>query len=48
MTETQARSPLLEIAVTLLIPSLILIQFSKPEHLGAAGALLVALALPIG
>ncbi|MEW5891599.1 MAG: VC0807 family protein [Pseudomonadota bacterium] len=48
MTESQTRSPLLEIAVTLLIPSLILMQLSKPEHLGAAGALVLALALPIG
>jgi hypothetical protein len=47
MTESQTRSPLLEIAVTLLIPSLILMQFSKPEHLGVAGALVVALAFPI-
>ncbi len=45
---TQSRSPLLEIAVTLLIPSLILMQLSKPEYLGAAGALLLALAFPIG
>ena len=50
MTESPSatRSPLLEVGVTLLIPSLILMQFSKPEHLGAAGALLVALAFPIG
>ena len=47
MTDSQTRSPLLEIAVTLLIPSLILMQFSKPEHLGVAGALVVALAIPI-
>lgn len=45
---TQSRSPLLEIAVTLLIPSLILMQLSKPESLGAAGALAVALAFPVG
>jgi hypothetical protein len=45
---TQSRSPLLEIAVTLLIPSLILMQLSKPDYLGAAGALVVALAFPIG
>jgi len=45
---TQTRSPLLEITVTLLIPSLILMQLSKPEYLGAAGALVVALTLPIG
>lgn len=44
----QSRSPLLEIAVTLLIPSLILMQLSKPEYLGAAGALVVALTFPIG
>lgn len=48
MTESPTRSPLLEIAVTLLVPSLILMQLSKPEQLGAAGALLMALALPIG
>ncbi len=48
MTAAPNRSPLLEISVTLLIPSLILMQLSKPEHLGAAGALLVALAFPIG
>jgi len=48
MPSTPNRSPLLEIAVTLLIPSLILMQLSKPEYLGPAGALLVALAFPIG
>lgn len=48
MTESPTRSPLLEIAVTLLIPSLILMQFSKPEHLGAADALVLALAFPFG
>lgn len=48
MHASAQRSPLLEISVTLLIPSLILMQLSKPEHLGAAGALLLALALPIG
>lgn len=48
MTPIQSRSPLLEVAVTLLIPSLILMQLSRPEYLGAAGALVVALAFPIG
>lgn len=48
MTHAPPRSPLLEVAVTLLIPSLILMQLSKPEQLGAAGALLLALAFPIG
>lgn len=48
MTHASPRSPLLEIAVTLLIPSLILMQLSQPEQLGSAGALLLALAFPIG
>lgn len=48
MTESPTRSPLLEIAVTLLVPSLILMQLSKPEQLGSAGALVLALAFPIG
>lgn len=48
MTLSQNRSPLLEIAVTLLVPSLILMQLSKPEQLGTAGALVLALAFPIG
>jgi len=48
MTIDTHRSPLLEITVTLLVPSLILMQLSKPEHLGTAGALVLALALPIG
>jgi hypothetical protein len=48
MSESRARSPLPEIAVTLLIPSLILMRFSGPEELGAAGALALALAFPIG
>jgi hypothetical protein len=48
MNQAANRSPLLEIAVTLLIPSLILMQLSKPEHLGAAGALVLALTFPIG
>ncbi len=40
-------SPLLEIAVTLLIPSLILMKLSGPESLGAVYALLLALAFPL-
>lgn len=48
MTEATHRSPLLEIAVTLLIPSLILMQLSGPQHLGAASALVLALAFPVG
>lgn len=48
MTQTSSRSPLLELTVTLLIPSLVLMQLSRPEYLGAAGALVAALAFPIG
>lgn len=47
MNASSSRSPLLEIAVTLLIPSLILMQLSKPELLSPAGALILALAFPI-
>ncbi len=48
MTETAKPNPLLEILITLLIPSLILMKLSGPENLGAAGALLLALAFPLG
>lgn len=48
MTATASRVSLLEIAVTLLLPSLILMQGTKLEALGPAGALLLALSLPIG
>lgn len=48
MQPTTTRSPFLEIAVTLIVPALILMQLSKPDYLGPAGALLVALAFPIG
>lgn len=41
-------SPLLELAVTLLIPALILMQLSGEARLGPAGALIAALALPLG
>lgn len=47
MNASSTRSPWLEIAVTLLIPSLMLMQMSGPEYLGAAGALVLALAFPI-
>lgn len=47
-TSPRSRSPLQEVAITLLISSLILMQLSKPELLGAAGALVLALAFPIG
>lgn len=45
---TQAKNnPLLEILVTIVFPSVILMKFSDPESLGAVNALLLALALPL-
>lgn len=48
MTHTPSRVSLFEITVTLLLPSLILMQGAKIEVLGPAGALALALSLPIG
>lgn len=47
MTDTAKPSPLIELAVTLIIPSLILMKLSGPEDLGAVNALLLALAFPL-
>jgi len=41
-------NPLIEIAVTILVPAIILMQLSGEHRLGAAGALMLALAFPIG
>lgn len=46
-TDTAKPNPLLELTVTLLIPSLILMKFSGPQDLGAVNGLLVALAFPL-
>ena len=40
-------SPLIEILVNVVIPSLILMKLSGPEHLGTVNALVVALSFPI-
>ncbi|KZX63550.1 MFS transporter [Stutzerimonas frequens] len=40
--------PLVDLAVSILIPSLILMKLSGEERLGADGALLLALAFPLG
>lgn len=40
--------PLIDLAVSILLPSLILMKLSGEERLGADGALLVALAFPLG
>ncbi|MDO8891358.1 MAG: VC0807 family protein [Sulfurimicrobium sp.] len=45
---SQAKNnPLLEILVTIVFPSVILMKFSDPESLGAVNALLLALAFPL-
>jgi intracellular septation protein A len=41
-------NPLLEIAVTIIVPALILNYLSSKDRLGTTGALLFALALPLG
>src|SRR5210317_1593431 len=45
---THKPRPLLDIAVSIIIPSVILMKFSGDDDLGASGALIVALAFPIG
>lgn len=40
--------PLIDLAVSILIPSLILMKLSGEDRLGADGALLLALAFPLG
>lgn len=41
-------NPLLEIAVTIIVPAIVLMQLSGPERLGTSGALVLALAFPVG
>ena len=41
-------NPLFEIAITILVPAVILMQLSGAERLGTVGALLLALAFPLG
>jgi hypothetical protein len=40
-------NPLVELTITLIIPSLILMKLSGPEHLGAESALALALSFPL-
>lgn len=51
MTDTSASkpatNPLIELLITLIIPSLILMKLSGPEDLGVVNALLLALAFPL-
>ena len=39
--------PLIDLLVSVIVPSVILMQLSTPERLGAVGALVTALALPL-
>jgi len=48
MNETAKPNAWLELLLTLVIPSLILMQLSGPDSLGAVNALLLALAFPLG
>lgn len=47
MNETAKPNPLIELLITLILPSLILMKLSGPEDLGTLNALLVALAFPL-
>ena len=40
--------PFLDLLISIIIPSIILMKFSGPEKLGATGGLVVALAFPLG
>jgi len=48
MTRTAPPNPWIEIVVTILLPSLVLMQASSADRLGPTGALLLALAFPLG
>lgn len=47
MNETAKPNPLIELSITLIFPSIILMKLSGPEDLGTVNALLLALALPL-
>lgn len=47
MTDTAKPNPLLELLITLVVPSLILMKLSDPQDLGAVNALLLALVFPL-
>ena len=48
MTTAPKNNTLVELLITLIIPSLILMKLSGPENLGAVYALLLALTFPLG
>ena len=45
---THKPRPLVDLLVSILIPSVILMKFSGPEYLGPSSALIIALAFPLG
>lgn len=45
---THKPRPMIDLLVSILIPSVILMKLSSPEHLGASNALIIALAFPLG
>ena len=45
---THKPRPMIDLLVSILIPSVILMKFSGPEYLGPSNALIIALAFPIG
>jgi len=47
-TPTHKPRPMIDLLVSILIPSFILMKFSTPEDLGPSGALIIALAFPLG
>jgi hypothetical protein len=47
MTTPKKPNPLFEIAITILVPALILMYLSKPGRLGTLNALMLALAFPL-
>lgn len=47
-TPTHKPRPMIDLLISILIPSVILMKFSGPEHLGPSGALIIALAFPLG
>lgn len=47
-TPTQKSRSVLDLLVSILIPSVILMKLSGPEYLGPSGALVIALAFPLG
>jgi hypothetical protein len=47
MHKTTTAKPLLELSITLIVPSIILMKLSEPAYLGSVSALLLALAFPL-